>query len=640
MLNILWKLREQNVISTADYYFAQFIHNKSLQHVNTAAQQDFVLLVAAQCHHAYLQGDTCIRLSEKLWRNPFDLAERYSDELRAIWVEIQEKFAGLTLAQGQSFLLAHIAFTDQPGQKETPFVVQGNGIYLYRAWQDEQTVVNYLKSAVKKASFSVPTEKAKAILERYFPQHKKRNSEPDWQKIAVATALVQPFTLIAGGPGTGKTYTVARLLAALQELQLEQNLPPLRIRLAAPTGKASARLKESIQDSLAQMNLAEKVRQTMVTQSDTLHRVLGVKPFEDAVTYHEKNPLPLDLLIVDEASMIDLSLMAKLLRALPKQARLILLGDKDQLAAVEAGAILSELSRFLEQDYPPDFAEKLALMTGEQVPVSKQASAMRQYFVELTLSTRFDDNSPVGRVAKAINNMQGAESWKILSNEIPLVEYAPTASDELSYRQHYLQKIWQSAVEHYAKYLVEIPNTAPTEQQLHKIFTAFKSVRYLAALRAGDFGVESLNEKIAEALRAKGYVQFKHSRDWFVGKPIMVTQNDVNVGLLNGDVGLYLGNRVYFEDEQRGYKSFSISRIPAHEMSFVMTIHKSQGSEFGLTVVVLPPEPSPILTKELLYTAVTRSKPNLMVFARQSIWESAVRNPIQRMSGIFTGLSE
>ena len=140
-------------------------------------------------------------------------------------------------------------------------------------------------------------------------------------------------------------------------------------------------------------------------------------------------------------------------------------------------------------------------------------------------------------------------------------------------------------------------------------------------------------------MRAKGYVQFKHSRDWFVGKPIMVTKNDVNVGLFNGDVGLYLGDRVYFEDEE-GYKSFSINRIPAHEMGFVMTIHKSQGSEFGLTVVVLPPEPSPILTKELLYTAVTRSKPNLMVFTRQSIWENAVRNPIQRMSGIFEGLSE
>lgn len=639
MLNILRKLQEHNVITAADYYFAQFIHSKSSQQSKITLQQDFVLLVAAQCHHAYLQGDTCIRLNEKLWRNPFDLAERYSEELRTILAEIQKKLAGLTLAQSKLFLLEHIAFTDQPTQKETPFVIQGDGIYLYRAWQDEQTVVSYLKSAVKKSSFSVPTDKAKKILDHYFPKKEMPNGEPDWQKIAVATALIQPFTLIAGGPGTGKTYTVARVMAALQELQLEQKLPPLRIRLAAPTGKASARLKESIQDSLAKMELSEKLRQTIEPQSDTLHRVLGVKPFEDAVKYNEQNPLPLDLLIVDEASMIDLSLMAKLLRALPKQARLILLGDKDQLAAVEAGAILAELSCFLEQNYPQDFAEKLALMTGEQVPVSAQSSIIRQSLVELTISTRFDDKSPVGRVAKAINHMKGAESWDVLSKEISLVEYAPTSLDEASYRQHYLQKIWQSAVEHYAKYLAEIPNGSPTDAQLQKIFAAFNSVRYLAALRAGDFGVESLNEKIAEALRAKGYVQFKHSRDWFVGKPIMVTKNDVNVGLFNGDVGLYLGDRVYFEDE-KGYKSFSINRIPAHEMGFVMTIHKSQGSEFGLTVVVLPPEPSPILTKELLYTAVTRSKPNLMVFTRQSIWESAVRNPIQRMSGIFEGLSE
>ncbi|MDD7569387.1 MAG: exodeoxyribonuclease V subunit alpha [[Actinobacillus] rossii] len=636
MLNILSKLRHLNVISAADYYFAKFIHDKQQNQYYSELEQDVVLLVAAVCHQSYLQGNTCIRLTEDLLRNPFALAERYSHETQLILSEIQIKFTSLKIEQGKNMLCEHIAFTTTPESNEAPFVIQGETIYLYRAWQDEQTVVNYLKSAVKKSQFAVPMDSTREILARYFAPRQGIN----WQKIAVATALIQPFTLISGGPGTGKTYTVARLLAVIQELQLQQNLPLLRIRLAAPTGKAAARLKESINNSLSQMALPKELEGRIATDSTTIHRLLGVRPFEDAVRFNEQNPLPLDLLIIDEASMIDLSMMAKLLRALPEQARLILLGDKDQLASVEAGAILAELGEFLKEDYSAEFANTLKLMTDETVPISMHASAIRQSFALLTESTRFDDTSPVGRVAKAINEMQAEQSWSILSTEIPLVEYESQHQlNETDYRQQYIQRILQSAVENYAKYLTEIPNTIPTNEQLEKVFAAFNSVRYLTALRAGDFGVENLNEKIAQALCAKGKVQFKHSRDWFVGKPIMITQNDVNVGLLNGDIGLYLGNRVYFESEQ-GYKSLSINRIPAHELAFAMTIHKSQGSEFGLTVVILPPEPSPILTKELLYTAVTRAKPNLMVYGRKSIWESAVRNPVKRLSGIFNSLSD
>lgn len=628
MLSILAQLRELNVITAADYYFAKLIAEKSQSAHQNSSQQALVILLAALCHQSYLQGNSCLYLDKDVANYPFGLG--YKSEDNYLLTAIKQQIADLPIEQWQSAVENHLAFTTQPLQQSAPFVLQGNALYLYRAWQDEQTVVNYFKSAVKKSQISVSFSAVKAILERYFPEREGI----DWQKIAVATALIQPFTLIAGGPGTGKTYTVARLLAAIQEWQLQQNLPPLRIRLAAPTGKAATRLKESIDNSLAQMSLPAEVRKHIVTESETLHRLLGVRPFKDAVRFNQQNPLPLDLLIVDEASMIDLAMMAKLLRALPSQARLILLGDKDQLASVEAGAILAELGSFLQEGYSAEFAAILQQMTGVTVPTTQFSSPIRQHLALLTESTRFDAHSPVGLVAQAINAMQAEQSWELVMQGIPLVEYdCEEHHNEQAYRQRYIQHLLQSAVKKYAIYLAKLPNAAPTDTELKAIFSAFNSVRYLTALRAGDFGGESLNEKIAEKLRQKGLVQFKYSRDWFHGKPIMVTQNDVNVGLSNGDVGIYIGNRVYFEREN-GFKSVSINRVPAHELAFAMTIHKSQGSEFAQTIVVLPPEYSPILTKELLYTAVTRAKPNLMVFSRREIWQRAVRNPIKRQSGI------
>lgn len=637
MLNLLARLKALNVLTTGDFYFAKMIDEKQQDMGYDAAQQALAVLLAALVHAAHLQGNTCLFLDSDLENNLFGLGYRKFDDNRNYLLEIKQKINFLPVIRWQSALAEHIAFTCTPQEQACPFVFQHNALYLYRVWQDEQTVADYLKSAVKNPPVFVPVEKVRNLLSRFFTQKKQ---ETDWQKIAVATALIQPFTLISGGPGTGKTYSVARLVAAIQTLQYERHLPPLRIRLTAPTGKAAARLKESLETSLVQLDLPSAVRDTISTESDTLHRLLGMRPFEDRVRFHTHNPLPLDLLIVDEASMIDLSMMAKLLRALPSHARLVLLGDKDQLASVEAGAILGELGRFLRYGYAPQFAALLHELTGEQINGLPDCHHIRHHLAFLTRSTRFTSDSSVGKLAAAINNMQAWESWQLLKNsaDIPLVEFF-LPSDELKnrqiYRRRYLQQLLQTAVENYQNYLELIPKGAtPTVEQLRRIFRAFDSVRILTALRAGEFGVENLNRQIAEALRRKGLVRFKHSRDWFAGKPIMVTQNDNNAKLFNGDIGLYLDdNRVYFETGD-SYKSVSVNRVPLHETAFAMTIHKSQGSEFEHTIVVLPPDYSPILSKELLYTAVTRAKPHLSVFASAEIWMTAVKNPVKRQSGL------
>ncbi|ABR74547.1 exodeoxyribonuclease V subunit alpha [Actinobacillus succinogenes] len=643
MLNVLARLKALKVLTEADFYFAKLIDEKQQGMGYDETRQALAVLLAALVHAGYLQGNSCLFLDQDLERNPFALAYRTLDDERDYLLEIKQKINFLPVEQWQTALAGHIAFTDTPQEQSRPFVFQHNAVYLYRLWQDEQTVANYLKSAVKNPPVFVPTENARNLLSRFFGEKKQ---ETDWQKIAVATALIQPFTLISGGPGTGKTYSVARLVAAVQTLQYEQQLPPLRIRLAAPTGKAAARLKESLEASLLQLDLPSAVRENISTESVTLHRLLGVRPFEDSVRFHAGNPLPLDLLIIDEASMIDLSMMAKLLRALPLDARLILLGDKDQLASVEAGAVLGELGQFLRYDYSPEFAAKLQELSGERINGSANCHNIRHHLAFLTRSTRFNADSAVGRLAVAVNNMRARESWRLLQDgtDIPLLEFvepADNAKNRQAVRHYYLSRLLQSAVENYQHYLKLIPqNDTPTEVQLRQIFRAFNSVRILTALRAGEFGVENLNRQIAEALRQKGLVRFKHSRDWFAGKPIMVTQNDNSAKLFNGDIGLYLGNNLVYFEAGDGYNSVSVQRIPLHEPAFAMTIHKSQGSEFEHTVVVLPPDYSPILSKELLYTAVTRAKPRLSVFASEEIWLAAVRNPIKRQSGLGTLLEQ
>ncbi|HBO37430.1 MAG TPA: exodeoxyribonuclease V subunit alpha [Pasteurellaceae bacterium] len=212
------------------------------------------------------------------------------------------------------------------------------------------------------------------------------------------------------------------------------------------------------------------------------------------------------------------------------------------------------------------------------------------------------------------------------------------------YRADCVAQVLQSAVENYADFLHYIQSLSAQNAQLEdnilaEVFAKFNSVRFLTALRTGEFGVEQLNQSIAEKLRQKGLLQFKHSRDWYLGQPVMVNRNDNNVGLFNGDIGIYLGNRRVWFETGDGYKSVSISRVPSHETAFVMTVHKSQGSEFPHTFLVLPTENSPILSKELIYTALTRAKKQLTVFTAENIWKSAVRNPIKRQSGLGNLLS-
>ena len=451
------------------------------------------------------------------------------------------------------------------------------------------------------------------------------------QLLAAATAAGRAFTLISGGPGTGKTTTVARLLALLVEQGIAADKAPL-IRLVAPTGKAAARLTESLGAALQALPLEEAVRAAMPTSAGTLHRLLGVVPGRLAFRHHADNPLHLDILVVDEASMVDLPMMARLLAALPAQARLILLGDKDQLASVEAGAVLGDICSAITLPRTREHAAWLAAQSGYAVAGEAGGVALRDGLCLLRKSWRFDASSGIGELARACNRGDAqalAAIWQQGFADIALQPWSGGGYESM------LQQVAAG----YAPYL----QAMAAGQSRQQIFARFNGFQLLCALREGPFGVEGCNDRIERLLERQGLIAREH--EWYAGRPVMVVQNDHAIGLYNGDLGLCLPDddgklRVWFEQPDGTLRALLPSRLPPHETVYAMTIHKSQGSEFAAVVMVLPERFSPILTRELIYTGITRAKSRLDLYADGPLLAQAIRRKTERYSGLAERLVE
>lgn len=645
MLALLEDLKAEKWLSELNFQFAKFIDRKQQPYHYTQTQQNLAILLAALLSYHMMQGHTAMHLETAL-KNPFGLLANKSE--RDFLAEILQKIDQIPPLEWPKYLKDHIAFSDSP-ETIAPMLFQGELVYFYRYWQSENCVATYLQHAVSLPQESSSSDWAfeRAVLEKLFPE---KQPDINWQKVAVATALKNRFSVISGGPGTGKTTTVAKLLVALQEKQQHQQQPLFNIALVAPTGKAAARLKESLHKSLQQIETDIAIE----TSASTIHRLLGIRPQSDLPTYHQQNPLPIELLVVDEASMIDLTLMEKLMNALKPQARLILLGDKDQLASVEAGAIMGELGDFITQGYSQAHCDYLNAVTGEQLQSSGQASAISDSLCHLRKSYRFHEQSGIGHLAALVNAQQAVKSWEIFANsdfeDLACVEYPSVTDfpDKGQWQAYCRQLIIKKAVESYRAYLMLAAKRErdPKSVSISEIFSAFQRVRFLSALRVSEFGVESLNQGIAEALRQAKLVQFNHSRDRYHGKPILITQNSPMNQVYSGDIGLILYDeeknlRVYFDTLQENgeHYSLSLSRVPDFEPAYVMTVHKSQGSEFEDVYFIMPLNFSPVVTKELIYTAITRAKSHFTLFSAQKTWIQGVKSAIERQSGLGAQLN-
>jgi exodeoxyribonuclease V alpha subunit len=490
-------------------------------------------------------------------------------------------------------------------------------------------------------------------------------------------AVSSRFAVITGGPGTGKTTTVVKLLLLLQQVRQAQgqsaqaqlaqqngngqSARPLTIRLAAPTGKAAARLSLSVTQALQKLTpdlgWDQAVIASIPTEAQTLHRLLGSGTDRAQFRYHRDFPLPLDVLVVDEASMVDVAMFAAMLQALPASARLILLGDKDQLASVEAGAVMAELCRDAQQGgYSQQTADWLTTLTGQQLPatyISPAPQPLEQQLVMLRTSHRFGADSGIGQLATAVNLGDDATALSILQQppaDLRWLQFSPDSADFSCLVQHGSSD--QALAEGFAGYLALVKNppaaTASAADFDHwalAVLQKFAAFQVLAAVRQGKFGVEQLNLRIAAILARQQLIP--RTEGWYPGRPVMVVQNDYSTGLMNGDVGICLPRSETADGEQQLRVVFVSadantpvrwllpSRLPQVETVYAMTVHKSQGSEFGHVVLVLPEQGSGLLNRELIYTGITRAARQFsLLCADGKVLQQAVLQRTERSGGL------
>ena len=624
--------------------------------------EPLVLLAAALTSHQLGHGHVCLDLAETLHNPDASLSLPPEGQQAGHDVRLPSELLRTVTAARWAEVLSASSLVARPGadQQDRPLILQDSRLYLRRYWNYERQVSSALRERLA-TRMSLP-DNLPAQLDALFAGSRQY---PDWQKLACALAARGAFSIITGGPGTGKTTTVVRLLALLQGPAVEAG-QPLRIHLAAPTGKAAARLTESIGGQIGSLQIDPAVRDQIPREVTTLHRLLGSLPDTRRFRHHAGNPLALDVLVVDEASMIDLEMMACLLDALPPRARLILLGDKDQLASVEAGAVLGDLCRDAEAGrYSEETRGWLEQVSGQSIadsglePGNDRDHPLAQQTVMLRHSHRFGADSGIGQLARAVNRADPAAARQILSDQ----RYGDIRQYSLSGER---DPAWASlllgsdGLPGYASYLQQLQEQRPSPQQsaedpvwedwARQVLQAFDRFQVLCALRRGPWGVEGLNQHIAGLLHRRGLLP--EPSGWYEGRPVLVTRNDYSLGLMNGDIGIALRIRepalqageqerlmlrVAFarNDGSGGVRFVLPSRLTEVETVFAMTVHKSQGSEFAHAQLVLPDSRSPLLTKELVYTAITRSSAHFSLGeTRSGIFEAAVSQPVRRISGL------
>ncbi|WP_394201952.1 exodeoxyribonuclease V subunit alpha [Shewanella waksmanii] len=603
-------------------------------------------IICALLSRQLSQQHTCLPLAHIDRLNPF--AEQRSQ--CQITADISELSAHLANYQ---------AISRAQDNTKTPLILDGEFLYLQRYYQFELDVSHTLnRLALTPVAVENPSQ-LRTQLALLFPDNQQQY---DWQKIATATAFNRQLAVITGGPGTGKTTTVTKLLFLLAQHQ------QINIKLVAPTGKAAARLSESIKASKARLmtelasfgHLFELDNISAVPEdASTLHRLLGVIPNSHRYRHHKDNPLRLDLLVIDEASMVDLPMMHKILQALPEHARLILLGDQDQLASVEAGAVLADIcaglkhqqfdqqgqaSTYWQMRYSEQQAQYLSTVTETQLThFTHPQPKLGDSLCMLMHSHRFKGDAGIGQLAGAVNQSDLASIlavWQRGYDELQWFEHTFNQDTNTG-----LNDIKTQAVTQYGQYLKQMAAAMDDISiSVADIIDSYNRYRLLCAMRVGEYGVEGINQTISNALKQAGLIE--PSQEFYAGRPVIIQSNDYNLGLFNGDIGLILADRdhqqqrlmAHFVQADGSLLKVLPARLPKHDTCFAMTVHKSQGSEFEQVALVLPPKPSvaqqTLLSKELIYTAITRAKQHFSCLGSQAVFERACLQATKRASGL------
>jgi exodeoxyribonuclease V alpha subunit len=665
-LQWLLLLKQQQIIQSMDYHFACFIYGELVG--NLVARDDinktlnlnenevnFVLLLSAKLSFDMSMQDSCLNLEQLNIGLPFAWLppELQNHQLTQQVLNLcppQCEWQDILVRSGLVEVIKLPKTTEnptlEPQQEETPLVLFQHCLYMRRYFNYEKAVVDFITGV----SSIAEVENKQSYWFEKLDQQKIQNTviplfsasdEIDWQKQAVINSIGKSFSVISGGPGTGKTTTVVKLLVALVQLHQKithdshnankQNERPteLKIQLAAPTGKAAQRLAESIGNSLNGLDLPTSVKQLIPSNAVTIHRLLKPQGLNE-FSYNANNKLFVDVLIIDEASMVDLSLMSKLLSAVPQHAQVILLGDKQQLSSVETGNVLAEICR----------AET------ESINTQGFTTGTVKLVVELQKSYRFNASGLIGQLATSINQGNSANVLKLLSG---LESEQNLFAGEVNWIKPELDN-YHLLIEHSfkhqlaligkAKTFVDISTHEQEHELLAELFDHLLQFQILTCVKEGDFGIEGINRHIKNRLITRNFVE-KHDHHYHC-RPIMISENAYHLGLYNGDIGLQLTDgftqqlMTYFIQADGTVMKVSCQRLPKHETVYAMTVHKSQGSEFSHVALVLP-EPNQnnkILSKEILYTGLTRAKKQFTLFGHTNEIQQAINNATLRQSGL------
>lgn len=657
LLTALERLADAGLLRRLDSALAAFVAQQD-------GEADPALLVAtAVLAQMEGRGHSCLPLTA-LPSSPNDLLawpKEAAPVLQSLWQQLPTTLADWLQSLRRSPAVRVVGGDESAPDLGQPLVLLDETaplLYLRRYWDYERSVAAQMAQRTATGD-AVDESLVKHWLDRLFSAS---TSQPDWQKLACALALRGRMSVITGGPGTGKTYTAARLLALL--FAAAPDASQLRVALAAPTGKAAARLKQSIDASLQELTRTVQPELDLNAQvqrmgaARTLHSLLGARPDTRRFAHHAGNPLDVDVLIVDEASMIHLEMMSALLQALPPTARLILLGDKDQLASVEAGAVLGDLCRDAQQgNYSQDTLAYAQRVAGQKLPAQFMAKGaalpLAQHTVMLRESRRF--GGPIGQLALAVNAGDAPAAMTLLRTQtqggLNAELWAREGGDVDAVVRSAVQGRGSAAS--YAAYTQVLAQGVATpfesdeahQQWVAEVLKAFDRYRLLCAVRDGEWGVSGLNRAVEAALHARGAI--RKDGEWYAGRPVMVTRNDAQLGVFNGDIGMALPSfadpkrlRAYFMQGEKLH-AVSTARLAHVETAFAMTVHKSQGSEFEHTALVLAAQGGSVLSRELVYTGITRAR---MAF---SLWSevpgllvSAMGSPTQRSSGLLRFLED
>jgi len=545
-----------------------------------------------------------------------------------------------------------------------PLILDKGFLYLRRYWQYQQKLADQIKSRLTLEEVDDDFESwAQQRLDYYFGEAQE-GAETDWQKVAAERALKNKFLIISGGPGTGKTTTITRILALLIEANKkhspaepvectplvlhdtndnQKHTPPLlhdaqsslKILLAAPTGKAAIRMLDAINQAQGELNALDEVLKQMPKQASTIHKLLGYIPEKVSFKHHKNHPLNADVVLIDEASMIDIAMMSKLIEAVPAHAKLILIGDKNQLSSVETGSVFADMCDGLSKEKSPLPPAGGGLGRGEE-ELAKKDEKKQSHIITLQKNYRFKKDSAIGQLAIATNQGDSKTVLEILKDKAkPSCQLIAPSTIEANQIPAELIAPWENYLQ-----VLNNPQSSTAD-----IFKAFNQYRILCTLRRGLNGSTIMSNLIETALAKQGYFSQKQSQKaWYHGRPIMITQNSYSKGLFNGDTGICLIKngevKVYFpaDGEPEGFKSLAPVRLPAFETTWAMTIHKSQGSEFEKVTLILPHEVMPLLTRQLIYTGITRAKEQVSIVASEVVLNAGVKTEVVRATQIAVTL--